>query len=120
LSRLLAFLGHQDKGKTMQHERETERFIRVEPGQELCECGQVIERDEVRACVHCGHRGCPTCLRLAHVEDADLNNEYVCGDECEAEWIEFQMRANERDYRNTQDRLGKQIDALRQKQEVTA
>jgi hypothetical protein len=53
-------------------------------------------------------------MRLADdTGDAELNDDWVCGDECELERLESLAAANEQDHRNYQDFIAKRIEAVR-------
>jgi hypothetical protein len=72
-----------------QHEDRYEKVVRLEPGQVWCDdCCAVVEEEDQVICVECGHAGCVHCMGLSTAEDAEYNDEYVCGPECDAAWRE--------------------------------
>jgi hypothetical protein len=101
---------------------ERQRRIILLPGQEICDCGQVIEPDQRHSCVHCGYQGCvhcgyQGCVHCLHwaddTGDADLDGDWVCTDECEIEWLQSLARSEDRSHRLYQDWMAKRIQAVR-------
>jgi len=53
---------------------ERQRRVTLLPGQEICDCGQIIELDERHQCANCGHQGCVHCMHWAEdTGDAELD-----------------------------------------------
>jgi hypothetical protein len=80
---------------------------------EICDCGKTTTHPERHRCVHCNHEGCAACMRLAGTDDAGLNEDWVCDDECELEWLKYLSRAEETGHRVYQDAIAKLIAAVR-------
>lgn len=93
---------------------ERQRRIILAPGQEVCECGEVIEPDERHKCANCGQEGCVHCMRwVDDTEDPQLEGDWVCGDDCEIEWLRFLAQSEQRLHVLYQDWIAKRIQAVR-------
>ncbi len=93
---------------------ERQRRIILLPGQEICDCGQITELDERHQCANCGHQGCVHCMHWAEdTGEADLDGDWVCGDDCEIEWLQSLAQSEERSHRLYQDWMVKRIQAVR-------
>lgn len=93
---------------------------RLEPGEELCDCGRVRFIDDRHRCVNCNTVGCSACMHTVNLTNDDADEDWVCGDEhettCEIEWIEFNQKANTQTFHSIQDVLGKKIESARLRQ----
>lgn len=86
------------------------------PGQEICDCGHVTEREERQRCANCGAHGCIHCMTVIDGEDSDLNDEYVCGPTCEQEYWEGMAKFEEVGHTKLQDYYAKKIEQARKRQ----
>ena len=93
---------------------ENDRRTILLPGQEICDCGEVIELEERRKCIHCGYRGCVHCMHwVEDTGEAEVDGDWVCGEECEVEWLQSLAQSEDRSHRLYQDWMAKRIRATR-------
>jgi hypothetical protein len=93
---------------------ERQKRVILLPGQEICDCGEIAESDERHQCANCGHQGCIYCMQwVDDTGDAELEGDWVCGDDCEIEWLESLARSEDRSHRLYQDWMAKRIQAVR-------
>ncbi len=95
---------------------ERQKQVILLPGQTICDCGKIIEREERHECVHCGREGCVHCMHwVDETGEADLEGEWVCDEECEIEWLQSLARSEDRSHRLYQDWMAQRIKAVRWK-----
>ncbi len=93
---------------------ERHRGVRLLPGQEICDCGHITEPDQRHPCAHCGHQGCVHCLHwVDDTGETEVEGDWVCGDECEIEWLQLLAQGEERSHRLYQDWMAQRIQAVR-------
>ena len=80
--------------------------------------GPVLRAQKIRTCygANCGCQGCVHCRhRVDDTGDAELDGDWVCGDECEIEWLQSLAQGEDRSHRLYQDWMAKRIQAVRLK-----